>query len=421
MVTVTGLVLASALAATGLASALPPKVGTTVIDPNFGPGKVSLKQLRNPNYRFSGPVSIYKTYLKYGVAIPDELAKTVASILGEAEVKRRGTGSAGAIPIDDSDTAYITPVTIGTPPQTLNLDFDTGSSDFWVFSSHLPTSQVRGQEVYAPAKSTSAALLTGHSWSITYGDGSSSRGNVYTDNVTVGGLTVPSQAVEAAQQVSTSFTSETHMDGLVGLGFGTLNTVTPKRQLTFFENAKLGLEAPVFTADLKWHASGTYDFGYVDPAKHTGNITYVPVNTDPGYWMWTSTGYSVGSGPWVTQSISNIADTGTTLLYLPNAIVTEYYKQIPGSSNSRIYGGYVFPCSTAVPSFTFGVGSAKITIPGKFIDYGRVTSGSSSCFGGIQSSSRLGINIFGDVALKAAFVVFDGQDKPTIGWADKKL
>lgn len=254
MVTVTGLVLASALAATGLASALPPKVGTTVIDPNFGPGKVSLKQLRNPNYRFSGPVSIYKTYLKYGVAIPDELAKTVASILGEAEVKRRGTGSAGAIPIDDSDTAYITPVTIGTPPQTLNLDFDTGSSDFWVFSSHLPTSQVRGQEVYAPAKSTSAALLTGHSWSITYGDGSSSRGNVYTDNVTVGGLTVPSQAVEAAQQVSTSFTSETHMDGLVGLGFGTLNTVTPKRQLTFFENAKLGLEAPVFTADLKWHA-----------------------------------------------------------------------------------------------------------------------------------------------------------------------
>lgn len=117
--------------------------------------------------------------------------------------------------------------------------------------------------------------------------------------------------------------------------------------------------------------------------------------------MWTSTGYSVGSGP--------------------NAIVTEYYKQIPGSSNSRIYGGYVFPCSTAVPSFTFGVGSAKITIPGKFIDYGRVTSGSSSCFGGIQSSSRLGINIFGDVALKAAFVVFDGQDKPTIGWADKKL
>lgn len=44
----------------------------------------------------------------------------------------------------------------------------------------------------------------------------------------------------------------------------------------------------------------------------------------------------------------------------------------------------------------------------------------STCFGGLQSSSGIGINIFGDVALKAAFVVFDGASN-RLGWAAKTL
>jgi aspergillopepsin I len=261
MVTVTNLGLTAVLAALGLSSALPPKIGTTHIGhgagPSLGSGRATFKQARHAGYRFNGARSVYRTYLKYGVPVPEDIIKAVAhtdALNAAAEVKR-GTGSAAAVPIDERfDIAYVTPVTIGTPPQTLQLDFDTGSSDLWVFSSHTPASQVRGQEIYTPNKSSTAKLLEGHTWSITYGDGSASRGNVYTDNFTVGGLTVPNQAVQCAQQVSSSFTSETHIDGLVGLGFSTLNTVSPKSQLTFFDNAKSGLDSPVFTADLKYMA-----------------------------------------------------------------------------------------------------------------------------------------------------------------------
>jgi len=101
--------------------------------------------------------------------------------------------------------------------------------------------------------------------------------------------------------------------------------------------------------------------------------------------------------------------------------VTAYYRQVSGSSNSNTYGGYVFPCSATLPTFTFGVGSARITIPSKYMNYGPVQDGSSTCFGGLQSSSGIGINIFGDVALKAAFVVFNGGSSPTLGWAKKNL
>lgn len=42
----------------------------------------------------------------------------------------------------------------------------------------------------------------------------------------------------------------------------------------------------------------------------------------------------------------------------------------------------------------------------------------NKCYGGIQSSADIGINIFGDVALKAAYVVFNGET-PSLGWAQK--
>jgi len=255
--------LAALLAAAGLSSALPPKIGTTVtpeLTSDFSGGRVSIKQVRKPlSTPFNGALSIYQTYLKYGAPVPDYLSKAVAHIDAEnaayLKKKKRGFGSAAAIPIDDVDIAWVTPVTIGTPPQTLYLDFDTGSSDLWVFSSHLPTSQTRGQRLYGPAKSATSQLLTNHTWSITYGDGSNSRGNVYTDNFTVGGLTVGSQAIETATQVSRQFTAEQKMDGLLGLGFGSLNTVLPKRQATFFENVKAKLDAPLFAVDFK-HKAG---------------------------------------------------------------------------------------------------------------------------------------------------------------------
>ncbi|KAK3396928.1 putative endothiapepsin precursor [Sordaria brevicollis] len=439
MVALTNLLLTTLLASTGLGSALPPRIGNTVIsarepepEHSLSGRKVTLPQQKNPRYhKFNGALSVYRTYLKYGAPVPDYLVKAVAKHLGvstddvlnySVAKTKRDKGSAPAVPIDEYDVAYVTPVSIGTPAQTLNLDFDTGSSDLWVFSNSLPLTQISGQEIYSPNISSTARLLSGASWSITYGDGSASRGNVYLDKVVIGGLEVHDQAVETAQQVSTSFTREAAIDGLVGLGFGSLNTVYPTAQKTWFENVRGKLDEPVFAVDLKFNAAGTYDFGFIDPAKHTGNITYVPVNTDPGYWMWTATGYQVGSGSFVTQPIVNIADTGTTLVYLPNAILQAYYKQIPGATNSRSYGGYVFPCAAAIPDFTFGVtGDAKITIPGRFINYGQVTEGSATCFGGLQSSSGVGINIFGDVALKAAYVVFNGGETPTLGWASKNL
>jgi hypothetical protein len=61
-----------------------------------------------------GPVQMWKTYQKYGVAPPPD-------------VSAAATDSTVTATPEQYDSEYLCPVTIGG--QTLNLDFDTGSAD----------------------------------------------------------------------------------------------------------------------------------------------------------------------------------------------------------------------------------------------------------------------------------------------------
>jgi hypothetical protein len=204
--------------------------------------------------------------------------------------------------------------------------------------------------------------------------------------------------------VSSQFQQDTDNDGLLGLAFSSINTVSPTPQKTFFDNVRSSLASPLFAVTLKKGQPGTYDFGYIDSSKYTGSITYVNVNTGNGFWEFTATGYSVGSGSTTSTSIDGIADTGTTLLYLPSSVAKAYYAKVSGSSLSNTYGGYVFPCSASLPDFSVVIGGTKFTVPGSYINYAPATS--STCFGGIQPNTGIGFSIFGDIFLKSKYVVF---------------
>ncbi len=290
-----------------------------------------------------------------------------------------------------------------------------------MFSSETPANEVNGHTIYDPSKSSSSNQLQGYTWSITYGDQSSSSGDVYTDTVSVGQTTFANQAVELAQNVSTQFQNDVGNDGLLGLGFSSINTVKPQQQMTFFDNVKSSLSAPLFTADLQKGKPGTYSFGSIDDSAHTGAITYVPVDSSRGFWGFTADGYSIDGGS-SGGAISNaIADTGTSLLLLDDPIVTAYYSGVSGAQNDQTQGGYTYPCSTTLPAITFTIGGYAATVPGSYVNYAPTDASGTTCFGGIQSNTGIGVNIFGDIFLKSQFVVFNGDTSPQLGFAAKTL
>lgn len=103
-------------------------------------------------------------------------------------------------------------------------------------------------------------------------------------------------------------------------------------------------------------------------------------------------------------------------------MVSAYYGNITGAKYDNTQAGYVLPCSPTPPGFSFGLkdSGTTLTVPGAYINYAPTGSSGKTCFGGIQSDSGIGFAIFGDVALKAAFVVFDGGNQQ-LGWAPKAL
>ena len=248
-----------------------------------------------------------------------------------------------------------------------------------MFSSELPASSQSGHSIYNPSKSSTSKIDSGETWSISYGDGSTASGNVYFDTVQVGATTVTSQAVELAETISAQFQQDIDNDGLLGLAMNSINTVSPNPVKTFFSNAIPTLASPLFTANLKKGAPGNYNFGYIDTSEYTGSITYVPVSTANGFWEFTGNGYAVGSGSFTSSSIDAIADTGTTLLYLPTTIVSAYYAKVPGAAYVSSQGGYTYPCSATLPSITLGIGNYKAVVPGSYINYAPAT-GSSKPF-----------------------------------------
>lgn len=568
-----------------LAAALPQM---NIVEPRAVAGQrisVPVKHNTARSKTIKHPALVYaKALNKYNVTLPSHVQKVVDRFrLPVASTKRgSGQGSVANSP-EDSDSEYISTISVGTPAVSLPMDFDTGSSDLWVMGPKISGAS----KTYDPSSSSSATEMTGSSWQISYGDGSSSSGDVYKDKVTIGNLTVSAQAVEVATTVSEEFTEDSAMSGLVGLAMSSLNTISPTPQNTWFDNIKSSLESPVFTANLNHEKDGTYNFGYVDESAYTGTMYYADLITGSeygGYWTIAASGYAVGDGSSSTSSssgssssgtsssssgtgtssssgssstggyggyggygggdetgtgtgsyggssgtgtssssgssttssgyggggfggdgygggesgssgyggygetssdsssgddwlssiisgleggsdsssssdstgsdflssgfgfkkerkttmrptrtttpkrsvtltdtaITGIADTGTTLLMLPDAVVSAYYAQVDGAEESQEEGGYVFSCSATLPDFVLGIGEGQITVPGDYINYMAIDSSGEQCYGGIQSDADIGMAIFGDVALKSAFVVFDSANS-RVGWAAKTL
>ncbi|KAL1600631.1 hypothetical protein SLS60_007018 [Paraconiothyrium brasiliense] len=322
----------------------------------------------NPRYEKSGMKSYASLLKKYDIAPTTEgpyqkvdvAAKNFKNLFKAKNKKStkpvlwkvQDDGQKGEVKAEDqmNDALYLCPVEIGTPPQVCYLDFDTGSSDLWLWSMELPPAtqaagKSSGHNIYNPKSSSTWKKISGASWMIRYGDGSSASGIVGTDNVTLGGLCVENQAIELASKLSPQFTRGAG-DGLVGLAFDNINTVKPKPVKTLVDSmiAQDDIEEgeELFTCYLgSWrdkdeqdHGESFFTFGYIDEdvVNRSGTeVHYVPVDSSMGFWQFNSESATVNGLVIERPDNTAIADTGTTLALVSDALCIAIYSAIPGA------------------------------------------------------------------------------------------
>ncbi|RDL41578.1 putative endothiapepsin [Venustampulla echinocandica] len=402
-----------ALAAVVVQAAPTPATDSAVVS-LVGSKQFSAPAVKNPNAIRNGTLALLKAYAKHNLIPTQDFSPEFLAELNQ--LKKRQDTSTPAVPYQQVE--YL--VNIAVAGQKLNLDFDTGSADLWVFSDSLPASSKKGHNIYTPSSSPSYKVLSGHKWSIAYADGSGASGTVGTDTVTIGGTSVTNQAVELADRISSSFVTD-GLDGLLGLSFSSINTVKPTQQKTWFDNAKASLSSPLFAAYLPFNANGAYDFGYLDSAHYSGTPVYAPVDDTNGFWEVASTSYKVGGTTHSLPGNTGILDTGTTLALMVDSAVSAYYAQVSGAVNSRSLGGWVFPCKgTTLPDLSVRLGPTNYaTIPGKLLNFQPADASGTQCYGGLQSVGGGTMNVYGDVFFNAFYGIFDANG-PRFGFAPLK-
>lgn len=122
------------------------------------------------------------------------------------------------------DTVWAGSLTIGTPAKSFLIDFDTGSSDLWVPSASCTSAPCAPHQKYSPSSSSTSKFVAKGGLMISYGDGSTTSGDVYTDTVTIGGLTATNQKMGAATTLSSSWADDPE-DGLMGMAYQSLSSL----------------------------------------------------------------------------------------------------------------------------------------------------------------------------------------------------
>nr|POF01149.1 aspergillopepsin-1 [Quercus suber] len=393
---------------------------------------------RNPNYKkdglksydnitptLEGPFGFADESIDAPVSRIQKVLKHVGKQTATSQprlVKKDPTsGTAGQVGAEDiqNDSLYLAEVKIGTPAQTLKLDFDTGSADLWVWSTKLSSSlqtsgKSAGHTIFDPTKSSTFKNSSGEKWQISYGDGSTASGTVGTDTIALGTTVIQKQAIELASTLSAQF-QQGEGDGLLGLAFDTINTVTPNPVKTPIDNlagskivtAYLGSWRDANEAD---KGESFYTFGSIDQdIVGTKTIQYTPVDTSNGFWEFPST-KSIINGKTVQVTGTAIADTGTTLALLDDATVKAVYAAIPGSTYDNTQQGYVYPASTTVaqlPVVQLSIGAHLVTLQKE--DLGFADAGNGNVYGSIQSRGDMTQSIMGDAVLKSIYAIFDAD------------
>ncbi|TCD61064.1 hypothetical protein EIP91_009067 [Steccherinum ochraceum] len=322
----------------------------------------------------------------------------------------------GAVPlVSFENMLWHGKISVGTPAKEYDVDFDTGSADIFLPGPQCDDINCQGHALFAP-NASSTAKDTDQTFQLQYGDGSSVSGQVYTETVTVSGVTATNQSIGVASTFSSGFSkNQFPADGVFGMGF---QDISAFKQPPFVQTliAEGQLDQPVFSFKLNTTGSELL-LGGANSELYKGDFTYVPV-TEKAYWQVDIDGVSA-NGKQSLTNLASIVDTGTTFILGDSDNVSKLYESIPGAKNASAVAGagmWSVPCDS-IPEISMTFGGRSFDIAPETFNMGKINGTGNDCIGGIAATDVINFWIIGDVFLNNVYTTFDiGQAR--VGFAD---
>jgi len=319
---------------------------------------------------------------------------------------------------DYANAQYYGVIEIGTPPQSFEVIFDTGSSNLWVPKvgcSHCGLPFISHKSKYDDTIS-STYVADGEDFEIMYGSGSV-KGFFSKDDVTIAQDIVVNQ-VEFAEITDAGGLGMAYslgkFDGILGLGF---TSISVGGVPTVFEEAikQNKVDLPIFAFYLGDNQPGELTFGGYDSSKFEGDLEYVKLESAT-YWEISMDSVEAGDYKY-DEKTTAIVDSGTSLMTGPKEEVRKLAESMGAKAN--FMGEYTIDCEKVpgLPDVVFTIGGKEYSIPGP----STVIQAQGTClFAFMALDIPTGPKwILGDVFMRQYYTVFNYLDQ-TVGFAKAK-
>jgi len=323
---------------------------------------------------------------------------------------------AGAgVPLTESDGVWYGEISVGSPPKTFTVVFDTGSADLFLPGKGC-TTNCSGHTLYDPSESSTSSNL-GTTFSLPQGQNETVSGELYSDTIIIAGFLATGQTLGVAEKYSQALeVSHFPADGILGMAFESISAFhAPSVVETLITQGQIKSE---FSFKLAVSGSELY-MGGTNTDLYTGGLTYTPV-TNESFWQVTVDAM-LRDGESVLSNFAAAIDTGSNVIYLSQEAAQAFYS-VNGGKNATLapgsshYTHYTFPCNN-FPSVAFTIGGTSFKMSKESLDLGPVSLNSADCVGSIVGSDiAKDLAIIGTAFLTNVYTSFDVGNK-RVGFA----
>ncbi|KAG6323445.1 hypothetical protein E4U22_006095 [Claviceps purpurea] len=324
-----------------------------------------------------------------------------------------------AVHAQQSGFFYFIELQVGTPPQPVNVNFDTGSAELWINPVCSKSTDPASCQSYGRFNGSQTYVDTNITNRINYATGFAQIEYGY-DYVQIGSARLSQQLFGVATD------SEFAVTGIMGVGPQLKGWSSDYPMILDNMVSQKFIKSRAFSLDIRSieSARGSVVFGGIDTKKFSGYLEkrpIIPAADSPDkltrYWVYLD-GVSItkndGSNTVIFDQVNGQAvllDSGYTVSSLPTDHFNKIKDAIPGVTpppSDDNSGLYRVPCNVGEQNGTvnFKFGKTEINVP--FNDFIWKQSADLCVLGVIPNDK---FPVLGDTFLRAAYVVYDMDNR----------